>query len=75
MKDISVEFKVGIFAIIVIMVLTFMTFKVGSLPMIWDKGYKLNVLLDDTSGLDEKSRIRIAGVEAGIVDRIDLEDG
>lgn len=75
MKDISVEFKVGIFAIIVIMVLTFMTFKVGSLPMIWDKGYKLNVLLDNTSGLDEKSRIRIAGVEAGIVDRIDLEDG
>ena len=75
MNNLSVEFKVGIFAIIAIMVLTFMTFKVGSLPMIWDKGYKLYVMVDDTSGLDEKSRIRIAGVEAGIVDRIDLEDG
>lgn len=75
MKDLSVELKVGIFAIIVIMVLTYMTFKVGSLPMIWEKGYRLYVLLDDTSGLDEKSRIKIAGVEAGVVDRIELEEG
>ena len=42
MKDVSVELKVGIFAVIVVMVLTYMTFKVGSLPMIWDKGYRLS---------------------------------
>ncbi|HDN94755.1 MAG TPA: MCE family protein, partial [Nitrospirae bacterium] len=75
MKDISVELKVGIFAIIVIMALTYMTFKVGSLPMIWEKGYRLYVTLDDTSGLDEKSRIKIAGVEAGMIDRINLVEG
>lgn len=75
MKDVSVELKVGIFAVLVIMILTYMTFKVGSLPMIWEKGYRLYVLLDDTSGLDEKSRIRIAGVEAGMVDRIELKEG
>ena len=75
MKDLSVELKVGIFAVIVIMVLTYMTFKVGSLPMIWEKGYRLHVMLNDTSGLDEKSRIKIAGVEAGMVDTIKLEEG
>jgi phospholipid/cholesterol/gamma-HCH transport system substrate-binding protein len=75
MKDLSTELKVGIFAIIVIIVLTYMTFKVGSLPMIWEKGYRLYVVIDDISGLDEKSRVKVAGVEAGIVDRIDLEDG
>lgn len=75
MKDLTVELKVGIFAIIVIMVLTYMTFKIGSLPLIWEKGYRLYVVLDDTNGLDEKSRIKIAGVEAGMVDRIDLLDG
>jgi len=75
MKDVSVEFKVGIFAIIVIMVLTYMTFKVGSLPLIWEKGYRLYVVIDDTSGLDEKSRIKIAGVEAGMVEKIDLVEG
>ncbi len=75
MKDVTVELKVGIFAVIVIMLLTYMTFKVGSLPMIWEKGYRLYVVIDDTSGLDEKSRIKIAGVEAGMVDRVELEDG
>jgi phospholipid/cholesterol/gamma-HCH transport system substrate-binding protein len=75
MKDFTVELKVGIFAVIVIMVLAYMTFKVGSLPMIWEKGYRLYVLIDDTSGLDEKSRIKIAGVEAGMVDRVELEEG
>ncbi len=72
---ISTELKVGIFAIVVIFTLSYMTFKVGSLPMIWEKGYRLNVELNDINGLDEKSRIKIAGVDAGIVDSIKLEKG
>jgi phospholipid/cholesterol/gamma-HCH transport system substrate-binding protein len=52
-----------------------MTLKVGSLPLIWEKGYRLYVELADISGLDEKSRIRIAGVESGIVEKIRLEEG
>ncbi|MEN8263228.1 MAG: MlaD family protein [Nitrospirota bacterium] len=75
MRESSTELKVGIFAIIVIMVLSYMTFKVGSLPLLWEKGYRLYAEFDDISGLDEKSRIKIAGVEAGIVDRIQLEGG
>ncbi len=67
--------KVGIFAIIVILVLSYMTFKVGSLPFLWEKGYKLYVVFDDISGLDEKSRVKIAGVEAGIVDSVRLDNG
>ena len=75
MNKFSTEFKVGIFAIIVIIILSYMTLKVGGLPMIWEKGYRLYVYFDDISGLDEKSRIKIAGVESGIVERISLEDG
>jgi phospholipid/cholesterol/gamma-HCH transport system substrate-binding protein len=75
MRKSTTELKVGIFAIIVILVLSYMTFKVGSLPLLWEKGYRLYVEFDDISGLDEKSRIRIAGVESGIVDRITLEEG
>jgi phospholipid/cholesterol/gamma-HCH transport system substrate-binding protein len=71
----STEFKVGIFAIIVIIILSYMTLKVGGLPMVWEKGYRLYVYFDDISGLDEKSRIKIAGVESGIVENISLEDG
>ncbi len=75
MKEFSTELKVGIFAIIVILVLSYMTFKVGSLPFLWEKGYRLYVVFDDISGLDEKSRVKIAGVEAGIVDSVTLVDG
>jgi phospholipid/cholesterol/gamma-HCH transport system substrate-binding protein len=71
----STELKVGIFAIIVIIFLSYMTFKVGGLPLIWEKGYRLYVEFDDINGLDEQSRIRVAGVEAGIVEKIILEDG
>ncbi len=75
MSNFSTELKVGIFAIIVIIILSYMTLKVGSLPLLWEKGYRLYITLDDTSGLDEKSRIRIAGVESGMIEKIRLENG
>lgn len=75
MRDTSTELKVGIFAIVVIIFLSYMTFKVINLPMIWEKGYRLYVEFDDVSGLDEQSRIKIAGVDAGIVEKIELING
>ena len=75
MKNVSTELKVGIFAIIVIIILSYMTFKVGRMTFMWEKGLKLYAVFDDISGLDEKSRIKVAGVDAGIVDKIVLENG
>ncbi len=75
MKNVSTELKVGTFAIIVIIILSYMTFKVGKLPFMWEKGYRLHVEFDDISGLDERSRVKMAGVDAGIVEKISLVDG
>jgi phospholipid/cholesterol/gamma-HCH transport system substrate-binding protein len=75
MKEFSTELKVGIFALVVIAVLTFMTFKVGGLEWMKSKGYVLHVYFRNTAGLDEKTRVRIAGVEAGTVDSVHLADG
>jgi len=75
MKEVSTELKVGIFALLVIVILTYMTFKVGRLPFVWEKGYRLYVVFDDIAGLDERSRVKIAGVDAGIVDQISIIDG
>ena len=75
MKKSSTELKVGIFAILVIILLSYMTFKIGGLPLLWEKGYRLYVEFDDISGLDEQSRIKIAGVEAGVVEKINLKEG
>jgi phospholipid/cholesterol/gamma-HCH transport system substrate-binding protein len=75
MRNLSPELKVGIFAIVVILILSYMTFKVGTLPLTWKKGYRLYVVFDNISGLDEKSRVKIAGVDSGIVEKIKLENG
>jgi phospholipid/cholesterol/gamma-HCH transport system substrate-binding protein len=72
---VKTELKVGIFAIVVIILLSYMTFKVSSLGIAWKKGYRLYVTFDDVSGLDEKSRVKIAGVNSGIVENIILKDG
>ncbi len=69
------ELKVGIFAIVVIILLSYMTFKVSGLGVSWKKGYRLNVVFDNISGLDEKSRVKVAGVVSGIVERVRLKQG
>ena len=50
MKNVSTELKVGIFAIIVIIILSYMTFKVGRMTFMWEKGLKLYAVFDDISG-------------------------
>lgn len=75
MKEFSTELKVGVFALVVLAVLTFMTFKVGGLEWVKAKGYILHVYFRNTAGLDEKTRVRIAGVEAGTVESVRLADG
>lgn len=75
MKEYSTELKVGVFALVVLAVLTFMTFKVGGLEWTKAKGYTLHVFFKNTAGLDEKTKVRIAGVEAGTVDSVSLADG
>ncbi|MBI5847671.1 MAG: MCE family protein [Nitrospirae bacterium] len=75
MKELSTELKVGAFALIVLAVLTFMTFKVGGLDWAKKKGYAIHVIFSSTAGLDEKTRVKIAGVDAGVVEEIGLIEG
>ncbi len=69
------ELKVGFFAIGVLLVLSYMTFKVGSLRLTGDEGYALTVLLDDSAGIDLNTKVKVAGVDAGRVDSIALVGG
>ncbi len=67
------ELKLGIFAIAVIIILSYMTLKVSGLGVPWKKGYRLYVMFDNVSGLDEKSRVKVAGVDAGVVGEVGLK--
>jgi phospholipid/cholesterol/gamma-HCH transport system substrate-binding protein len=75
MRGLSTELKVGFFAVIVIAILAFMTFRVGGLDWLKKEGYIVYVYFRNIAGLDEKTKVKIAGVDAGIIEKIELEDG
>jgi len=75
MSNLTVEAKVGIFVVIGILILTYMSMRVGGLSFKRAKGYDLNVYFDSATGLAEDVQVEIAGVEVGRVRRISLENG
>ena len=75
MKGFSTELKVGAFSLVILTLLTYMTFKVGGFEWVKKKGYVLYAEFKNIGGLDEKTRIKVAGVDAGTIEKIQLKDG
>jgi len=68
----SSELKVGLFSILVMVVLSFMTFKIGGLSLNDETGYRLYAWFENTAGVDKNTKVKLAGVDAGRVERIEL---
>ncbi len=66
------EIKVGLFVLISIISILFLTFEVKSLESFKEKGYTLYAVVDDASGLAEKSRVKLRGVKVGIIKSMSL---
>jgi len=75
MSKLSVEAKVGIFVVIGIILLAYMSMKVGKLNLSSSKGYYIDVLFDSATGLARDVTVEVAGVEIGRVHDISLKDG
>jgi phospholipid/cholesterol/gamma-HCH transport system substrate-binding protein len=75
MKGGRAELTVGIFAIIVLAILSFITFRVGEFTWGKKKGYRVYVIFEDTAGLYEDTDVKIAGVNSGVVEKIKLVEG
>lgn len=75
MRVYSTELKVGTFALIILALLTYMTFKVGGFDWAKKKGHILYAEFKNVGGLDEKTRIKIAGVDSGIIEKVSLKGG
>ncbi|MBI4641624.1 MAG: MCE family protein [Candidatus Tectomicrobia bacterium] len=72
----STEAKVGLFALLAVGVLFYMTFQVGGFGFLQiKKGKQIIAHFDSVAGLDLKSSVRTAGVEIGKVEQIELERG
>jgi phospholipid/cholesterol/gamma-HCH transport system substrate-binding protein len=75
MGSITTEAKVGLFILIAMLLLGYMTMQVGQRGVGIKKGYTIDVLFDNVSGLNKYSSVQIAGVEVGRVEDILLKDG
>ncbi|HEX2965830.1 MAG TPA: MlaD family protein [Syntrophorhabdaceae bacterium] len=72
-KRISSELLVGILVLVGIIMLFYMSFRIGRFGAFNHKGYELSAEIDNANGLDEKSPVHIAGVQVGRVKSIQLD--
>ncbi len=72
-KKISSEMLVGILVLIGIIVLFYMSFRIGRFGVLGQQGYDIMVTTSNANGLDVRSPVHIAGLEIGRIKAIKLE--
>ncbi|MBW2109767.1 MAG: MCE family protein, partial [Deltaproteobacteria bacterium] len=73
MTRLSIEAKVGVFVVVGILVLAYMSMKVGRLKYGPGQGYTLYGYFDSAEGLVKGVPVQVAGVDVGRVQDIALE--
>jgi phospholipid/cholesterol/gamma-HCH transport system substrate-binding protein len=74
MRLFSTEAKVGVVVLSALAALAWLTFQIGEFRF-REKGYVIEAVFTTVSGLEEKAKVRLAGVLVGTVDRIYLREG
>ena len=69
------ETRVGIFVTIAIGIFFYLSLNIGAIRLDQRQYYHYKTYFDDTGGLDEKAPVKIAGVEVGWVETINLLEG
>ncbi len=75
MKNERLELTVGIFMLIGILCLGYLSIKLGKMELIGGNNYRVTARFDSVSGLKPGARVELAGVEIGSVERIGLSSG
>jgi phospholipid/cholesterol/gamma-HCH transport system substrate-binding protein len=73
MKKSSLELGVGIFVVIGLMCVGYLTVRLGNMEFFKEDHYFLNARFHSVSGLKAGAQIEIAGVQVGLVDSISLD--
>ena len=64
---------VGILVLIGIILLFYMSFRIGKFGAFGQQGYEIAVSINNANGLDPRSPVQIAGVEVGRIKTIKLD--
>jgi len=73
MSNFGTEIKVGLFVLAGIIILAYMSVKVGKFEIGGKKGYEIVAYFDSASGLNIDVPVEIAGIEVGRIKNIALE--
>src|SRR3990170_8162388 len=73
MSQVTTEAKVGMFVVIGVAILTYMTLTIGQYRFGKETGYTVKVRFKSMAGVDLKSPVKIAGVDIGKVEEIHLD--
>ncbi len=73
MKKYSQETVVGIFVLIGLICVAYLTFKLGKMELIGGNYYELSAKFESVAGLKPDSSVQMAGVEVGRVKAITLD--
>lgn len=72
MKNAKLELTVGLFMLIGILCLGYLSIKLGKMELAGGNTYRVTARFDSVSGLKNGARVELAGVEVGTVERIGL---
>ncbi len=70
----NLELMVGVFMIVGILCLGYLSIKLGKVEVMGQHGYEVNATFSDTGGLRLGAAVVIAGVDVGRVKSIKMED-
>ena len=73
MKKINVELAVGVFILIGIVCVGYLTIRLGKMELIGSGHYSIEARFSSVTGLKSGARVEIAGVQVGQVDSITLD--
>ena len=74
MKRSALDLTVGVFVLIGLLALGWLSVRLGRVDLFANKGYQVTAEFTSVGGLKVGSAIEIAGVEVGLVDQIVLAD-
>ena len=74
MKKVNLELSVGLFMIVGIICLGYLSIRLGKMEVLGGKGYEVQAVFSNSGGLKAGSSVVIAGVDVGRVKRIVLDD-
>lgn len=73
MKRLTMETLVGLFVVVGIVSLAWLSIRLGKLEVVGDRGYTVSAQFDSVAGLKNGAVVEIAGVEIGRVKTIGLD--